>query len=289
MKNTIAHLPPHKQEELQQIITTVATYKNVAMVILFGSYAKDTWVEDEYFEKGTHYTYRSDYDLLIVLTNEAEKQKYKIQRTLEQQLIATGEVTTPISAIYHGIKHVNRMLREGNYFFREITTQGIRLYDDQSFVLATAEQLDTKQAQQKAQDYFDQWYKSAKEFLEFSQIASQKEYYHKAAFELHQAVERFYTTILLVYTDYKPKAHDLALLGKRVEMCDARFAVFPKTTEADKQLFELLCRAYIDARYKMKEYQITATQLTQLSTYVQQLSEQTETLCTARIQNLANH
>ena len=59
----------------------------------------------------------------------------------------------------------------------------------------------------------------------------EKEYFHKAAFMLHQATEHFYTTILLVFTDYRPKDHNLETLGLKVEMCDKRFAVFPQTTD----------------------------------------------------------
>ena len=36
--------------------------------------------------------------------------------------------------------------------------------------------------------------------------------------------------------------------------CDPRFAVFPQGTDDEKRLFELLRRAYVDARYKMEEY-----------------------------------
>ena len=70
---------------------------------------------------------------------------------------------------------------------------------------------------------------------------------YKAAFHLHQATEQFYTTILLVFTDYRPKDHKLEILGIKVTMCDKRFDVFPQTTYEEKRQFELLKRAYIDA------------------------------------------
>ena len=63
------------------------------------------------------------------------------------------------------------------------------------------------------------------------------------------------------------KQEELSLLTellsgyKNVEMCDKRFSVFSKETEEEKWLFELLKRADIDARYKMKEYHITKTDL----------------------------
>lgn len=97
----------------------------------------------------------------------------------------------------------------------------------------------------------------ANEFLEFFEIAFKKDYFQKAAFELHQATERYYTTILLVFTDYRPKDHNLETLGIKAEMCDKTFAVFPQDTDEEKRLFDLLKKAYIDARYKMDKYSVS--------------------------------
>ncbi len=66
-------------------------------------------------------------------------------------------------------------------------------------------------------------------------------------------------------------------------MCDQRFAVFPKTTDIEKHLFELLKRAYVDARYKMDEYKITKGELDYLSERVNDLKQLTEEICKAKI------
>ena len=113
-----------------------------------------------------------------------------------------------------------------------------------------------------------------------------KKRFPKAAFELHQATERYYTTILLVFTDYRPKDHNLENLGIKVEMCDQRFAVFPKTTDTEKRLFELLKRAYIDARYKMDEYKVTKGELEYLAEKVDELKKLTETICKSKINEI---
>lgn len=253
------------------------------MVILFGSYARGNWVEDSYVEKGTTYEYRSDFDLLVVLTHEDLKQKFRIEDKLKAELTITGKINTPVSLIFHGIKQLNSTLTMGNYFFRDIKEEGKVLYDSQKFKLANPKKLTSEQYQQKAQEHFDQWFESANEFLEFYEIASKKNYFQKAAFELHQATERYYTTILLVFTDYRPKDHNLETLGIKVEMCDKRFGVFLRTTDEEKRHFELLKRAYIDARYKMDEYEITKEELEYLAERVNELKRLTETICKAKI------
>ena len=283
MNKSVAHLPNQKQEELNKLTTLLSGFKEVEMVLLFGSYARGNWVEDTYVEKGITYEYRSDYDLLVVLTHEDLKQKYRIEDKIKAELIETGQVSTPVNLIFHGIKHLNQALRVGNYFFRDIKEEGIVLYDSEKHKLASPKKLTPKQYQEKAQDYFDQWFPSANNALKKYEFSISEELLNEAAFDLHQAVERYYTVILLVFTDYRPKDHNLETLGIKVEMCDKRFNVFPKQTEEDKRLFELLKRAYIDARYNMKEYHITKGDLEQLSQQVEKLQQLTEEICLGKI------
>lgn len=282
----LAHIPPAKVEELKKIAELLAPIKLVEMVILYGSYARGSWVEDRYIEDDTIYEYRSDFDLLVVFAHEDFKQKFRIEDKVKAQLIDTGEVSTPISLIFHGIKPLNQSLMMGNYFFKDIRQEGIALYDSEKFKLAAPSKLTADQYRQKAQDYFDQWFESANEFLKYYNYALKDQSYHKAAFFLHQATEGFFTTILLVFTDYRPKDHNLEKLVTKAEMCDARFAVFPTNTDEEKHLFELLKRAYIDARYKMKQYHIQKEELEYLFKGVEKLRDVTQEVCAEKIKEI---
>ncbi len=118
MCNTsLNQIPQTKQEELAKITQLVSGFKEVEMAILFGSYARGNWVEDKYIEKGVTYEYRSDYDLLVVLKHEDLKQKFRIEGEVKTKLIETGEVITPVSMVFHGIKHLNEALTIENHFF----------------------------------------------------------------------------------------------------------------------------------------------------------------------------
>ena len=160
------------------------------------------------------------------------------------------------------------------------------LYDSEKFELATPKVLTPQESQQKAQEHFDQWFTTANGFFKTFRFNLSEKDYHLAAFQLHQAVERYYTTILLVFTDYRPKDHNLETLGIKVDMCDQRFAVFPKQTEEEQRLFELLKRAYIDARYKMEEYHVTQADLEYLSAKVAELQQLTEDICLEKIKEI---
>ena len=74
MKTSLLYLPPLKQEQILKVVDIIKEITKPEKIILFGSYAAGTWVEDEYFENGTHYEYISDYDFLIITKNSTEKE-----------------------------------------------------------------------------------------------------------------------------------------------------------------------------------------------------------------------
>lgn len=281
MNTSIQHLPSHKQRELTTLTNFLKEFKEVEMVILFGSYARNTWVEDRYVEKGILYEYKSDFDILVVTSKDDIYRSFKIEGKVDKEL--KDKVGTPLSLIFHSANEVNRSLTWGSYFFCDIKKEGIRLYDSEKYSLKDPKELTPQESQQKAQEYYDHWFTSANDFWDLFEYTMSKKKFLKAAFMLHQATEHFYTTIQLVYTDYRPKEHDLKKLDARVRNSDKRFDVFPRITKEEKQLFELLRRAYVDARYKMDEYAITESELEYLSERVLELKALTEKLCKERI------
>jgi len=287
MKTSLEHLPEHKQQELQAIAELIKKAYKVEMIILFGSYARGNWVEDIHNENGTIVEYESDYDLLVILTYEDYTTQLGIEKKLKENLLSNHKVETPVSLIFHGIKQVNRELREGNYFFSDIKKEGILLYNSEKYKLAERKELTSEEIKQKATNHFEQWFESANNFYTSFEDSFKREHLKEAAFLLHQATERYYVTILLVFTDYRPKQHNLEILGQQAETLDKRFkAAFPKTTAEEKHLFELLKRAYIDARYKMKEYNISKEELEYLSKRVKLLKELTEKICKEKMESI---
>lgn len=68
MKNSIDFLPERKQRDLHELVRLIRDeVKDVVMVILYGSYAKNTYVEcDERRDFGVKTYFMSDYDILVV-------------------------------------------------------------------------------------------------------------------------------------------------------------------------------------------------------------------------------
>ncbi|MCF8229228.1 MAG: HEPN domain-containing protein [Bacteroidales bacterium] len=196
--------------------------------------------------------------------------------------------SVPVNLIYHGIEYLNQEIEDGNYFFTDILKEGIRLHHSKRYTLSKPRNLTDEDRQRQARDYYEKWFKSAHIFFldyqeNFKRGEKDSDFYSKAAFELHQATERYYLTTLLVFTGYKPKTHDLEELDFRAGRLDARFKqVFPNKTEEEERLFGLLKKAYIDASYKM-DYVIEQEELEYLAGRVELLREITEEVCRKRL------
>lgn len=284
MKPSLTHLPQHKQEELADLTAIIVEIVPAEMVILFGSHARGDWVED--YQQHTEYV--SDYDILVITKDRKSAKADEKWWDLEKKLKGNGEQTN-VSIIHHGIGFINHAIEQNQYFFVDILKEGIMLFDSEKFKLSEPRAMNFQDRQEKSKTLFSKWFKSANQFLAgfrfyFQEGEGDTDFYTNAAFELHQATERYYASILLVFTDYKPKIHDIEILGGQVEKLHSAFGtVFPKSTPDEKRLFELLKRAYIDARYNMN-YKIEKEELEYLAERVRILRDLSERICNERIE-----
>ena len=279
MKTTIDHLPEDKQAKLRAITSIFTEPREgapVGMLILFGSHARGDWVEDA--ETG----YKSDYDFLVVVDTEEQAADVMLWAQLEQRVRAIiGE--TPLTLIVHDVKFVNREIRIGQYFFSDIANEGVMLYDSRRFTLAKPKALNAEERLALAERNFASWFDSAGKFWRSSRDAGARLWLKEAAFLLHQATERYYHSAILVHTGYKQRTHDIELLGNLAGEQHALMAgVLPKTEPEEKHLFDLLKRAYIDARYSMS-YRISSAELATLQAQVLVLAARVREACLEKI------
>jgi len=296
MKTDLDHLPEAKKRELARIVEILFAefeaaiaggtmpYKRkgaILKIILFGSYARGDWVDDPIGG------YISDYDLLVVVNDDKLTDITDYWSKAEDHLLReygiSHRLTAPASFIVHSLNDVNQQLRLGRYFFTDIVRDGVVLYEREGHTFAQPETLAPAEALKEAQGYFDEWFQSAEEFLVHGLDATQRGWSKKAAFELHQATERLYHCVLLVLTLYSPKSHKLNFLRSQAEQLDSSLAeAWPRGTKFEQRCFELLRRAYVDARYS-PHYKITADELAWLGERVTVLQESVKTVCEERL------
>ena len=285
MKEPLTKLPQRKRGELARIVSIIREKApKTEMIILFGSHARGDWVEDVTVDGHTTYEYSSDFDILVIVKSQSLADQIDLWYDIEDKA-GKLPVQTPVTLIAHNIGFVNAQLKKGQYFFSDIKKEGITLYDSKNCQLAEPKPLTPKQRLDQAKTDFKFWFDSAKNFYMAYDFQLKNHNYREAAFELHQATERFYATILLVYTNYKPKTHKLDKLRKMAGQHDPVFLkTFPLGTDQEKRRFDLLKQAYVGARYDTG-YKITAEELKYLARCVEIFREQTQTSCEAKMES----
>lgn len=281
MNNPLFHLPEDTQAEIRHIMDIIKEVVNPEMIILYGSHATGKQVNDKYLENtGTILDYTSDYDFLVVTENDPED----FHKWESEIMNRTDKSKNPVSLEIHGIDYINKGLELGEYFFTEIVKYGIALYDTGKVNFADPRELTPLEEKERAQRYFDTWFPQSEEFIEGSKFHLSRGHPKIGVFELHQAAESLYYSVLLVFTAYKPKTHNLWKLRKRtIPYSGELYQVFG--TEIDKNekyLFDLLKRGYIDARYR-HDYKITSEELTILIEKVKWMVSIVEKVCKGKI------
>ena len=264
--------------------------QRIAMIILFGSYAKGTWVKDSYIEDHRTYAYESDIDILVVTKGsqfsgiKGASFKSDLERRLERKGLAGMAIGEPVvTIIVDPIQHLNNQLEKNRYFYSDIKKEGVMLYDSGEFKLAEPKDLSCEERREIGKEDFEQWFPQGAGFMDTALYTLKQGRLNHSAFELHQATESFYTAILLVFTGYKGKGHDIKEFGSLASnYSDELLKIFPRETEEQKQCFTLLREAYIRARYD-KNYKITEEQLLYLVQRVEKLKTVTEEICQAWI------
>lgn len=291
----IDHLPERKRRELARILqivfAEVAAHQSTKLsgkgrggrilkVILYGSYARGDWVEDRLSG------YRSDYDLLIVVDTKSFAEDDELWLALDERLIQeqiAHRIKTPVLAVVHSLHDVNDQLSRGRPFFVDIARDGRILYEEPGHPLAQARPLSAAEKRAEAQGHFDQWLQLSKDALAFAEFGVATEKLRDGAFMLHQATERAYHCLLLTLTLYSPKSHRIKVLRSSAEEIDSRLvAAWPRDKRLARKNFELLSRAYVEARYSAK-YQITHEELQWLLDRVRVLQTLAEAVCTERL------
>lgn len=301
MRTDLDHLPANKQRELERVkqiifeefadsiaLATMSWKKKgrIDKIILYGSYARGGWVDEPHTAKG----YRSDFDLLIIVSDKRLTDKVefwpKIEDRLNRELLIDKTLHTPVNLIIHTMSEVNDGLAHGRYFFMDIAKDGIALYEFDDKELHKPKPKTPDEALDMAQEYFDSFFPAAMQSFEGAHFHIGKGYVKKAAFDLHQTAEQLYHCVLLVCTFYTPHVHNLAFLRTQAERLDMRLVdVWPRELKADRRHFEKLKEAYVKARYS-KHYRITEEELRWLGERVEELGRVVHAICSERLDQL---
>ena len=285
MRSDVDHLPPVQQGEMERVKqllmaefseaisrATQPWKKNgkILKIILFGSYSRDDWVDEP--ANG----YQSDFDLLIIVSHEDLTDIADYWYVAEDKIQHDASIARPVNIIAHTLEDVNQSLKRGEYFWVDIARDGIVLYELPGNTLATPMPLTPADAHEMAAGYFREQSRSLDQWIELvdysiGRIASDASWSKKAAFNLHQAAETAYACFLLVRTLYFPRSHNIKFLRSLAEDKEPRLIeAWPRKLRPDRRRFELVKRAYVEARYSAS-YEISTDDLAAITSSVRDL------------------
>jgi len=295
MKTEIDHLPQRQQGELQRIKdvlmeefarsierATKAEKRNgkILKIILFGSYARSDWVDEP--ENG----YQSDFDLLVIVSHEDLTDISDHWYIAEDKILRDPAVGRTLNIIVHTLAEVNRALTRGEYFWVDVLRDGILLYQLPNHALAQPKPLTPTDAYEMAAEYHSAQIPKIDSALKIARFAIDEGERNDAAFLLHQAVERAYAGYLLTHTFYFPRSHNIKFLRSLAEDREPRLIeAWPRESKLDRRRFELLKRAYVEARYS-PNYEITVEDLEALAGAARSLRDIVERLCREQLDRL---
>ena len=298
MKDTLDHLPERQQRELERIRSILLEEFDRAIhagggpsqswrrdgkvlkIILFGSYSRDDWVDAP--ETG----YQSDFDILVIVSHEKLTEISHYWYVAEDKIARDPAIGRIVNIIVHTMGEVNQGLTQGQYFWTSVIQDGVELYALPGHAFATPKPLTPEQAAEMAEKYFAEWSTKITEALAGSEFYAKRGNVKDAAFLLHQAVERAYACFLLVHAFYFPRSHNIKFLRSQAEAIDkALVAAWPREQRADRRRFEMLKRAYVEARYA-DTYDLSVEDLTWLSMAAERLRDLITDVCRTRVETL---
>ena len=120
MKRSIRFLPPRKRQDLQQLAELIReNVKQVEMIILFGSYAKNKYVDyDQRVEFGTPTYYMSDYDIVILTRKPIGAIESSLYEKIKDSFFENKNrpFHTHPQFVNYGIDEFNYALSKAHYF-----------------------------------------------------------------------------------------------------------------------------------------------------------------------------
>ncbi|KAA0692637.1 HEPN domain-containing protein [Neorhizobium sp. P12A] len=296
MKSSLEHLPEQKQRELARVVEIIheefedalkgseAEFKKkgrIWKIILFGSYARGTWVEEPHTTKA----YRSDYDILIIV-NTKKLTDPEYWEAARSRLMHDSGINTPVGVIVQSRREVGDRLHLGQPFFSDIRRDGIVLYELNDDLLPQPKPMSPDEEYSTAKSYFEEKLPFSIAFMDGVELYLSKRQFKHAAFLLHQSIEQAYATLLLTLTGYSPASHNIRFLRALSEDRDVRLAsAWPRSHQRFTAWFNLINEAYVKARYS-PHYEISDEALIWLEERTAELHKLIKTACEEHLMKL---
>lgn len=251
MLATFPHLSKNQLEKLAEVTKHIIKTVKPERIICYGSHTSisQDWNVFSIGESYQQVTFPTTYNLLIVPGKEDVRLEHEVIQLAEQQAEA---LHCHISVVIQSATTLNQSLENGVRFINTVFSKGLLLYNNNAGITTPSPTLpDMSVVKKAAEQQWQQNMEIAHRFLKSASDNLQQPWAEQAMFNLHQSVQHTCMALLRYFTGYKSTTHNLSRLLALLESFTCMFeGIFPCITEEEKELFNLLNRAYSEARYK---------------------------------------
>ncbi|HRO69090.1 MAG TPA: HEPN domain-containing protein [Chitinophagaceae bacterium] len=241
---------------LQVLVDIIVNAAGPDMIFLLGASLHRRRSESIFLDTAPSSRYLSDCFLLVLINDPSNRELHEWQDKIETRC----KRIIPVTAIVLETATFKHWLDTGHRFADAVWESASCIYDPNnlggSFATGRVDANDANRENQHAAGLA-----KAREFLAGSELFSARKQKELAAFMLHQSAEQALRTIIKTGTGYHGNTHSLDRLIRYGSLISYSLRdIFPQNTEQEKRLFNLLQKAYIEARYQ-PDYKISTEDL----------------------------
>jgi HEPN domain-containing protein len=285
MLTVLQHIREDQQKQLVLLVTGIVKAVSPEKIICFGSRTTIAKNWSCFMVGGCcEENMSTSYDLLIVTNNDEKRTDDEIIQMIEQ----LGEpLSLRVNSIVHKLFSVNEALQKGSIFFSSLYCNGALLYNGDGLSFTNPmEELSLDTLKSRIEKNWNKGFVIAQRFYQTATHCLSNGWYELCLFMLHQAAQHCCMALLRAFMGYRSKTHNLGRLLTMIENFSlAPAAIFPRVTKEENELFDLLRKAYSDARYN-EDYTVTAEKAIILTDRIRELLVLAEQLCNQKLDTL---
>lgn len=255
MLTTFDNLSLSLTNQLAQLIQKIAITIHPEKILCYG-YRTSNYQDWSCFKEATGHQdiIKATFDLLVITGNDNNLADHEILQKID--LLATS-LDCEVTAVVQSLDAVHELIAKNSRFLTTIYHKAVLVYNADNGTLITPPAAPLYEAtMSKIETTWNKCFSVAERFYKTACFCLDNGWNEKALFDLHQATQHTCMALLRIYTGYRSTTHNLSRLLALIENFSfVPSTIFPCSTEEETALFNLLNKAYSDARYK-EDYSI---------------------------------
>jgi HEPN domain-containing protein len=188
-----------------------------------------------------------EYDLMVLIDPGDKRPMYEFESLISNSCHDLAMISVSVFQI----QVVNQLLKAGNLFFSFICDPCKLIFDRGRFNTENGQKAVRRSDTDKQVGEFAVLLSKAKAFLSGAMGYQITQDFQLAAFMVHQTVEQGLNAFLSPLMGYRMQTHNLNKLFLYARRFSTRFyEIFPRNSDREIQLYQIMHKAYIYGRYK---------------------------------------